>query len=225
VSQDPIARHIALLGAELSGPWRVKKDLLREARHGLIDCAEAYRDEGLSEGEAARRAVAEFGEPAEVAGEYQAELAARQTFTALAFVAAFGPVSEVFTRVMWSHSPAPHVHPREFAFLLSRIVDWVGWGNSIVAVVLILSVGLQARWTTFRGTVARAVGVGLMVVVVFHIVTGIALTAMYHDPEPAGSWRFMDIASNMIYPVATAYAVWLAMRCLAVAQRVERLAL
>ncbi|MFC0507964.1 permease prefix domain 1-containing protein [Micromonospora costi] len=63
------------LADRLRGPARLKADLLTEARHGLLDAVEAYRADGLTAAEAERRAVAEFGSPAQLVPGWQAELA------------------------------------------------------------------------------------------------------------------------------------------------------
>lgn len=69
-----IEAYLGDLRARLDGPATAKRDLLREARDGLTDAADAYRDGGWSDHEAQRRAVEEFGPVAVIAREYQAEL-------------------------------------------------------------------------------------------------------------------------------------------------------
>jgi hypothetical protein len=73
---DPIEVHIAALAAAVRGPGRPRRSLLREARHGLEDAAEAYHRAGLDPDRAALLAVRDFGPVAEVAPLYQDELAA-----------------------------------------------------------------------------------------------------------------------------------------------------
>ncbi|MFD9891261.1 permease prefix domain 1-containing protein [Amycolatopsis sp. NPDC059027] len=69
-----IEGYLTELDRTLSGPASAKADLLAEARDGLHDAAEAYRDGGWEAAEAEHRAVAEFGPVRVVAREYQAEL-------------------------------------------------------------------------------------------------------------------------------------------------------
>ncbi|WP_238455218.1 permease prefix domain 1-containing protein [Micromonospora sp. ATA51] len=71
-----VEERLRELAGRLRGPARLKTDLLTEARHALLDAAEAYRADGLPAAEAERRAVAEFGSSAQLAPGYQAELAA-----------------------------------------------------------------------------------------------------------------------------------------------------
>ncbi|MFJ8914956.1 permease prefix domain 1-containing protein [Amycolatopsis sp. NPDC102389] len=72
-----IEAYLGDLDRRLSGSARAKTDLLTEARDGLIDAAEAYREGGAAEAEAERRAVADFGPAAVIARDYQAELVVR----------------------------------------------------------------------------------------------------------------------------------------------------
>jgi hypothetical protein len=72
-----IESHVRGLDRALTGPGRLKADMLREVRHGLVDAAEAYEAEGDADPE--RRAIAEFGAVPEVAPAYQAELATSAT--------------------------------------------------------------------------------------------------------------------------------------------------
>ncbi|MQY04214.1 permease prefix domain 1-containing protein [Actinomadura macrotermitis] len=70
----PIEAHVAALEAVLRGPARAKARMLREARDGLADAAEALEGEGLPADQAARRAVGDFGPVDEVAPAFQQEL-------------------------------------------------------------------------------------------------------------------------------------------------------
>ncbi|WP_181774258.1 permease prefix domain 1-containing protein [Amycolatopsis pittospori] len=69
-----IEAYLGDLRARLDGPASAKRDLLREARDGLNDAADAYREGGWSEHEAQRRAVDDFGPVHLIAQGYQAEL-------------------------------------------------------------------------------------------------------------------------------------------------------
>ncbi len=69
-----IEAYLGDLRARLDGPASAKRDLLREARDGLTDAADAYREGGWSEHEAQERAVSDFGPVHLIARGYQAEL-------------------------------------------------------------------------------------------------------------------------------------------------------
>ncbi len=78
-----IEAYIGELERRLSGAARVKTDLLAEAKDGLTDAAEAYREGGIEEPEAERRAVADFGPADVIARAYQAELGLRRDIRVL----------------------------------------------------------------------------------------------------------------------------------------------
>lgn len=69
-----IEAYLAELDRKLTGSAKHKTDLLAEARDGLHDAADAYREGGWSDEDAERRAVADFGPVTVVARGYQAEL-------------------------------------------------------------------------------------------------------------------------------------------------------
>ena len=75
---DPVAAHISELGRELRGPASARRSMLAEARAGLLDAADAYRECGLEPRAAATRAVGDFGSVREIAPLFQEELTARQ---------------------------------------------------------------------------------------------------------------------------------------------------
>ena len=74
---DPIEETLRQLADRLPGGVLTQPTgLLLEARAGLQDAAEAYRRAGLSEQEAAERAVADFGDPDELSADYAAQVQA-----------------------------------------------------------------------------------------------------------------------------------------------------
>ncbi|UFQ16154.1 MULTISPECIES: permease prefix domain 1-containing protein [Streptomyces] len=87
-----VQAYAADLTAALHGPAKAKSRLVEEVRDGLADTAAAYADAGLSEEEAARRAVREFGTVGELAPSCQRELTvaqARHTARAVTLTAPF----------------------------------------------------------------------------------------------------------------------------------------
>lgn len=69
--------HVSRLRRALRGPRRLKRDLLAEARDGLLDAALTGERRGLGRTEAERAAVREFGTVEEVVGSFQEVLAGR----------------------------------------------------------------------------------------------------------------------------------------------------
>lgn len=221
---DPIADHVAGLRAQLRGPRFAKAEMLREVADGLADAAEGYRDEGADRLRAAELAVAEFGEPAEIAEGYQVELAARQSRFSLAFLAMLGPVMEVSSRILWSNAPrADFRDVPEAAFVLSRVEDTLAWTLSIAAALALVGFGLGARWLEFRVTFVRVVGYALLTKVLLMTVIGYALTRMFDPGQPQGAAGIFELVFTPVSLLVGGFLVWLAWRCLRVANRAKAL--
>ncbi|MFJ3581839.1 permease prefix domain 1-containing protein [Streptomyces sp. NPDC090127] len=75
---DPVDAYVAELRGALHGPPRATARLVEEVRGGLTDTAEAHTHAGASYEDAVRRAVREFGTPAELAPACQRELTIAQ---------------------------------------------------------------------------------------------------------------------------------------------------
>jgi hypothetical protein len=87
-----IERYLAEVAGRLPGPRRAHTAIVTELRSGLCDTADAYRGAGLSQAQAAGQAVAEFGDPAEVAAAFRPEIAARQARRLVLIVLVTGPL-------------------------------------------------------------------------------------------------------------------------------------
>ncbi|MFD0557746.1 hypothetical protein FB566_3032 [Stackebrandtia endophytica] len=223
IVDDLIDRRVAELAARLNGSRRATADILREVRHGLTDAAQGYRDDGMPPEEAARAAIDEFGEPTELAREFQVELVSRQTRLALGFVAASGPVSEVLSRIQWSNSSyAPVSAPPEYTYFLALFMDVQGWALSLFAVGMLLVMGFGVRRFAFRVRMAQAVAVGILAKVVVVSVAGVALMYLFGVPVMADG--ALGIALGLLYPLTTVYLAWLAWRCARTATWANRLA-
>lgn len=157
-----VEERLRELAGHLHGPVRLKADLLIEARHALLDATEAYREDGLPAAEAERRAVAEFGSPAQLVPGYQAELTAgalrRLAVRALAVAVALMAGGDLTWRgAHWQGGPAPEGYR-----LLSASLNGI-WGLVAGLAVAGLLLGfLGARYSSARlPRLGRAVGFGL----------------------------------------------------------------
>ncbi|MET7945640.1 permease prefix domain 1-containing protein [Micromonospora sp. NPDC005324] len=196
-----VDEHLRELAARLQGPARLKSDLLTEARHGLLDAVEAYRESGVPPTEAQRRAVVEFGSPAQVLPSWQAELAVgalRGLSLRMLAIAGVGVVAGDLTwrGSSWSGGPRP---PAGY-LLLSNSVDWI-WMSA-----LLLSVaGLLVVWASARAPrpglalAQRAVGTGLTGVLILGMVAGSALfTWSLNLWDAAAHWPPMIIGAVLV---------------------------
>ncbi|MFK3984553.1 permease prefix domain 1-containing protein [Micromonospora sp. NPDC050397] len=127
---SPIDHHVRLLGRQLRGSRRVKRDLLAEARDSLWGAAEGYRDGGVEPAEAERWAVAEFGSVPRLAREYQTELLAGSLRSLAIRVLLVGVVLAVTADLMWHGAPWNGPRPPTAYLLFSGSLDWLWRGLS-----------------------------------------------------------------------------------------------
>ncbi|MFC3504291.1 permease prefix domain 1-containing protein [Micromonospora krabiensis] len=172
-----VEERLRELADRLRGPARLKSDLLTEARHGLEDAAEAYRASGLPAAEAERRAVAEFGGPAQLLPAWQAELAVGAlrglSLRVLALAALLVVAGDLTWRgASWSDGPRP---PAGYLLLSSSVnVIWAGALGLAVAGLLLVT------WAARSGrpgpaALARLVGGGLTGLLALGLLTGAGL--------------------------------------------------
>ncbi|MDM4722442.1 permease prefix domain 1-containing protein [Micromonospora sp. WMMA1363] len=167
-----VEERLRALGEQLRGPSGLKADLLTEARHGLLDAVEAYREGGLSTAEAHRRAVAEFGTPAQLAPAYQAELAVGAlrglSWRVLAVAAASIAAGDLTWRgASWSDGPRP---PAGY-LLLAASIDWLWLFAAVLGGLGVLVAGASRHSPVLH----RLVGAGLAVLPALGALTGSAL--------------------------------------------------
>jgi hypothetical protein len=158
-----ISRYVDSLDERLRGPAAVKADLLAEARDSLDDAAHGYRDGGLSEEDAERRAVEEFGPLAVVAPGYQAELAAAHAATTLRTVAVLIPLTYLLWELnqrFWigSWSGFRGEAPPDWYLFAARANGYLPWIISACAVLSLLTGRLLSRRGVDGKTLGRLAG-------------------------------------------------------------------
>jgi hypothetical protein len=210
-----IEEYVDHLDRALTGPPRLKSDLVTEARHGLSDAAEGYREAGLPTADAERQAVAEFGAVRELAPAYQAELAAgaarRLTLRLALATALLGPLAQLmWWRAPWADSTIEL--PGGYR-LLSDAQDRLGPTVLVLALVAYVLLRRSSR----RGlTLAASVGVASLLTL--NVLSGVLLfvwSALLWDA--ALTWPPMVLGGLVL---ATVYA-WLgrsAATCVAAAR-------
>ncbi|WP_328340241.1 permease prefix domain 1-containing protein [Micromonospora sp. NBC_00421] len=166
------------LASRLHGPARLKDELIREARGALDDATEAYRDGGLPAPEAERRAVADFGAPAELAPAYQEELAAgalrglsRRALLIAGVLTVGGDLT--WRGSSWSGGPPPPAGYQLLAGSMNGI--WLAVAGLALAALL------GGRWAARRGSATtsagRLLGWALVGTLALGAVAGMALFA------------------------------------------------
>jgi len=84
--------YLAAVTARLPGPPRAHADIVAELRSGLLDATDAHRSTGLPPPQAALAAIREFGDPAQIAAGFSAELAASQARRVAVALLVTGPL-------------------------------------------------------------------------------------------------------------------------------------
>jgi hypothetical protein len=87
-----VERYLAEVTARLPGPPRAHAGIVAELRSGLLDATDAHRSAGLPPSQAAHAAIREFGNPAQVASGFRAEIAASRARRVAVALLVTGPL-------------------------------------------------------------------------------------------------------------------------------------
>jgi hypothetical protein len=139
--------YLAEVIARLPGPARVPAGLVAELRSGLLDAADAYRSAGLPPAQAALAAIREFGDPAQVAAGFTAEIAASQARRVAVTLLVTGPL----VGLLWiATAAASHLGIRlDLSWEWTGPSPGLGVGMNLVAI----AVGVTA-WAALLGIAA-----------------------------------------------------------------------
>lgn len=177
-AEPVIDGYVATLERALSGPGRVRRDLVFEARGHLLDATEAYESAGLDHRDAAELAVQEFGPVQRVAEGYQSVLAvaasrrAALTLLVLLFPQAF----------LWDNglrlAPSPTSGEAGLASFLHFAIEWFGFGALGVALVTLVIAGIGQRWVAAGPWLARWTGISVAAGAIGSGVFGLSLLVL-----------------------------------------------
>ncbi len=172
-----VDEYLRELAGRLRGPRRLRADLITEARHGLLDAVEAYRDSGMSPREASRQAIADFGTPEQLVPAYQAELAVAALRGLSLRMVAFAGAATIAGDLTWQGSSWSAGPPPPTGYLLvSQSVEWI-WATAFllgVAGLMLAAATARSSRPVFT-TVAHAVGGLLTATAVLGVLTGAML--------------------------------------------------
>lgn len=211
-----IDAYLAALRGELRGPRLPRASMIREVRDGLHDAACAYRDHGVSQAEAERRAVAEFGSPRVVAAAMRDELAAATGRYLAALAILLGSAQFALANYTWQTAAREQGWPRptpEYG-VFAQAVDV---SNIVILVALALAVPVLGRGGRYMPTrrVVRIMGIGVLVSQLADVVVGTLLNAF--APQGIMLWNGPELP--LLLALSIASVVWTA----AVAWRCVRL--
>jgi hypothetical protein len=221
VGTDVIERYVTDLGSRLQGSRKQVRDLLTETRDSLTDATEAHLDSGLTEQEAARRAVEEFGPVREIANEYQAELAVAYGTRTLIWLAIVLPLMHM----AWEYSRMLFVgpwqdfgtRPPSWYLVVAQANDLTSGAASGVALVALVLGRILARKydTRLLAKLAASIAVFAVAVVLLGNVAIIAATA-HVDVSRLMQSLPLSVASLITWIVIVRLGL-LARRCLSCA--------
>jgi hypothetical protein len=213
-SAQLIDDYVLTLDRRLAGPRRAKRDLLTEARDSLVDATEAYEAAGVAPEEAAARAVAEFGPPARIAGEFQIELAAGIARRLAVLVAIIPAAAMLFGDQMWKDSSWASTSPPADYTLIARSLDWATYALGALAILIFLGLRHQARTGADPRRLCRALGIATIVTLGITWILGAAIYLFTVTIAPAAlTWPPM-IIGTVVISIANASQLVGAIRCL-----------
>lgn len=206
-----IEAYVDEFAAALRAPQRVKRDLVTEVHDSLVDAVEAYEDRGLARHEAEQQAVAEFGDVAELAPAYQAEIALAQgrraALQVMGVVAAQPLIWDVWEMV----DPARDAAPSAGYLVVDRMASWIGLAVMVGAALAFLATGVGARVFGAQRAVARCAGWFTLSAATVLVSSGVLLTILSASPSVAVvAWMLSFLALPMAWAVVTGR------RCLAI---------
>lgn len=166
-----VERYLAEVAARLPRcPARARADIVAELRSGLLDAADAYQSAGVPPDQAAGVVISEFGEAAQIADAFRAEIAASQARRVAVTLLVTGPL----VGLLWvavaaaSHLAVPPVQPWHWPGLppvLPLVAAAVGV-TACAALAGIATTGRLTRWLPARPrhapTAAAVAGLGAM---------------------------------------------------------------
>lgn len=218
---DVIDRYVTDLGSRLQGSPRQVRDLLTETRDSLADATEAHVGSGLTEQEAQKRAVDEFGPVRVIANEYQAELAVAYGTRTLVWLAIVLPLLHMAWEYgrMWFIGPWPAfvTPPPSWYLFIAKANDLTNGVASAVALAALVIARLVARRCEPKLLAKVAASIGMVAVgAVLAGNVSIILATAHLDPQRLLQSAPMTIASAISWIVIVRLGL-LARRCLSCA--------
>lgn len=219
---DGIEAYVAELGRAVHGPRGARRELMTEARDGLVDAAAAYEERGLDAPAAARRAVEDFGSVTDVAPAFQDELAIAQARrTALLIV-----VLLTVQPLVWEHAwPAvagiDAWDPGQGFVVADRVVERICTGAVVGALLALFGCGMGSRRLRPSRSLPRLTGVFALAVLGVLAVGGVLLAVL--SPPGGGITGVAALLWWTVFLVAPLAAIGVsARRCLALTEATFR---
>lgn len=208
---------VAVLERSLRGPRRARADMVREVRDGLDDAVEAHLAAGLSQDEAQRRALDEFGDMRAIAAELQGELTARYGRRSAVLLALAFPALTLLWDTLWLTDAVPMRPPAPAVALLADLIDTMSMVSAVCCVAGVLVLGVGARWGVPANRVTQ--GVGVLALCTLLGTVGTSLLMQFVNDDGGAMYELPPVLG--VTAVNTAIAGWVivtARRCLVLAR-------
>ncbi|WP_119730323.1 permease prefix domain 1-containing protein [Thermomonospora amylolytica] len=212
-----VRRYLTDMRRELRGPAGAKVDILNELGDGLDDAVEAYLDSGLDREAAGRRAVADFGEVAEIAPQLQRELnfaQGRRTAWLLSFLIV---IQALIAQFIWTNEPVaapPRFSPGEGYMLLAHMLDAFQYVTVIVGALAIAAFSWLGRRVPVRPGMVWGVGLFAIVALVAKTVMALLLVALVPGMFQQTLSLMGAVQQLLVWIIPTCYVLGSAWRCL-----------
>ncbi|WP_432986224.1 permease prefix domain 1-containing protein [Dactylosporangium sp. CA-233914] len=219
LTAGPIDAYVADLRGALRGPRAAKADLVAEARDGLIDAAERYEQDGLDRAAAERAAVEEFGPVADLAPDYQRELALAQGRRTAILVGSAVAVQALVSEIAWRRAATGWTWQPGHAYtVLANTVDYATYVVVAGALLATLACGIGSRWVGVDRSFVRATGIAAIGIVAFFIAGGLLLSMFspMWGAHQSGDASALPAAASAITISLPVWMTYSGLRCLRV---------
>lgn len=165
-AQLPLDAYSRDLATRLRGPHRRREQILAELRDGLDHAVSNHIANGLTEAEAVRAAISEFGTPEAVADAFAGELATAHARRTIAAYVVTGPLVGIWWLLLL------HPHPWRtgaIAFLVAiPVIPLIALAIA-AAVTLLATTGRLIRWlpeATPRSALTATIAIAALALIV-----------------------------------------------------------
>ena len=167
-----VERYLDQVATCLPGPPRSHHGIVAELRAGLLDAVDSHERDGMSPAQALQAAIAEFGDPAELADGFLAEIAAGQARRVAVILLVTGPLvgllwigTATASHVVVHLASLWHLTGQRGVFALGvQLVAVTATVTAWAAVLGIAATGRLTRWLPVRPrrapTVVAVAGIG-----------------------------------------------------------------
>jgi len=212
VHESGIEAYVTALSERLHGPRALTDDVLTEVRDGLGDAADAYRSAGLTESEAERRAVTEFGEVAVLAPQFQRELALAQGRRTALKLGAMLPLAVFISGLSWKYLhpaiAAGAMHPQPLQYVIAaHAVDIFGYASGAFFLLMWVLLGPGARVLALPRWLPRLVARCAAGLVTASLLAGLVLTTVSWVWAPSAILSLSMLISMVVWTTCLTLAI------------------